>query len=61
MESYRKYQPEAWTAADLGLSEDELKPVVDNRGQSFPPERQRGTVLDSPEELVRLLKRNRVI
>lgn len=61
MESYRQYQPEVWTAADLDLSEDELKPVVDQRGQSFPPERQRGTVLDSPAELVRLLKRNRVI
>ena len=61
MQSYREYQLEAWTAADLGLSEDELKPLIDNRGQSFPPERQRGTVLDSPEELVRLLKRNRVI
>jgi len=61
MESYQQYQPEAWTAADLGLSEDELKPLVDQRGQSFPPERQRGTILDSPEELVRLLKRNRVI
>jgi electron transfer flavoprotein beta subunit len=61
MQSYREYQLEVWTAADLGLSEDEMKPLMDNRGQSFPPERQRGTVLDSPEELVRLLKRNRVI
>jgi electron transfer flavoprotein beta subunit len=61
MQSYREYRLEAWTASDLGLSEEELKPVMDNRGQSFPPERQRGTILDSPEELVRLLKRNRVI
>jgi len=61
MQSYREYQLEAWTAADVGMSEDELKPLMENRGQSFPPERQRGTVLDSPEELVRLLKRNRVI
>jgi electron transfer flavoprotein beta subunit len=61
MQSYREYQLEAWTAADVGMNEDELKPLLENRGQSFPPERQRGTVLDSPEELVRLLKRNRVI
>ena len=61
MQSYQQYQLEAWTAADLGLSEDELKPLMDNRGQSFPPERQRGTLLDSPEELGRLLKRNRII
>jgi len=61
MDSYRQYQPEVWTASDLGLSEDELNPVMDNRGQSYPPERQRGTILGSPEELVRLLKRNRVV
>lgn len=61
MNSYREYTLEVWTAADLGLSEDEIKPLVENRGQAFPPERQRGTLLGSPDELVRTLKRNRVI
>lgn len=61
MNSYREFKLEAWTAADLELSEDEIKPLIENRGQAFPPERQRGTILGSPQELVRVLKRSRVI
>ncbi len=61
MNSYQKYQLETWTAADVIFFPDELKPVTENRGQAFPPERQFGTILSGPEELVRLLKRNRII
>jgi electron transfer flavoprotein beta subunit len=59
--SYQKWDPEAWNAADLGLTEAELKVAVEKRGQAFPPERQPGTVLGSAGELVSVLKRQRVI
>jgi electron transfer flavoprotein beta subunit len=59
--SYREYQLEVWTAADLPFSEDELQPAVENRGQAFPPQREFGTILGSPAELVGMLRRNRLI
>ena len=59
--SYREWNPEVWNAADLGLTESDLKPAVEKRGQAFPPERQPGTILSSTGELVGLLKRQRVI
>ncbi len=61
MNSYREYQLEAWSVASLDLLEDELKKLVEERGQAFPPERQRGTLLGSVDELVGVLKRNRII
>jgi electron transfer flavoprotein beta subunit len=59
--SYQKWDPESWNAADLGLSESELKVAVEKRGQAFPPERQPGTILGSADELVGMLKRQRII
>jgi len=59
--SYREYQLEMWTAADLMFFADELKSVMENRGQAFPPQRQLGTLLGSPDELASMLKRNRII
>jgi electron transfer flavoprotein beta subunit len=59
--SYREWNPEVLSAADLGLTEDELKVAVEKRGQVFPPDRQMGTLLGSPDELVGLLKRQHVI
>lgn len=37
---------ETLTLADLGLSEAELQPLTEPRGESFPPERQLGRRLD---------------
>jgi electron transfer flavoprotein beta subunit len=59
--SYQKWNPETWNAADLGLTETDLKVAVEKRGQAFPPERQPGTILGSADELVGMLKRQRVI
>ena len=59
--SYQKWSPEVWHAADLGLSETDLNVAVVKRGQAFPAERQPGTVLSSAGELVGVLKRQRVI
>lgn len=44
---------ENWSAADL-VEPDALTPVVERRGQDFPPERERGVRLTgSPEEVAR--------
>jgi len=43
--SYQKWNPETWNAADLSLAESDLEVAVERRGQAFPPERQPGTVL----------------
>ena len=59
--SYQKWNPDRWNAADLGLTEAELKVAVEKRGQAFPAERQPGTILSSADELVGMLKRQRVI
>lgn len=61
MNSYREYQLEAWSTAALVFFGDELAAVVQERGQAFPPERQRGVILGSVDELVGMLKRNRII
>jgi electron transfer flavoprotein beta subunit len=37
---------EVWRLADLGLSESELQPVTERRGESFPPERELGKRLE---------------
>ena len=59
--SYCEWNPEVWNAADLGLAESDLKVAIEKRGQAFPPERQPGTILDSADELVGVLRRQRVI
>lgn len=55
MNSY-KWELPVWGAADLGLSEEDLKPELEERGLSFPPERERGrTTRGSPEDVAREL------
>lgn len=61
IDSYQRWNPRVWNAADLGLGEGDLQPATINRGQAFPPERQLGSILGSPQELASLLKRQRVI
>jgi len=47
---------EVWDAADLGLSEGELTPVAERRGESFPPERELGKRLEGDlDEMARQL------
>ena len=43
IDSYRKPDAvETWSMVDLGLSETDAQPVIVERGQSFPPEREFG-------------------
>jgi electron transfer flavoprotein beta subunit len=50
---------QVWNAADLGLSESELAPVTEVRGESFPPEREFGKKLegDAAGQLAEILRR----
>ena len=41
---------EVVTLAALGLSEAELKPLTERRGESFPPERELGKMMEGTEE-----------
>ncbi|HEY4688772.1 MAG TPA: hypothetical protein VIK33_05630 [Anaerolineae bacterium] len=61
MDAYKKWSVEMWNAGELGLSADDLKPMVVKKEDAFPPERQRGTRVTDVNELVTLLKRERVI
>jgi electron transfer flavoprotein beta subunit len=50
---------EVWSASDLGLSESDLSPVTEARGESFPPERELGRRLegDVVGQLVEVIRR----
>lgn len=50
---------EVWSAADLGLSEADLTPVAELRGDSFPPERELGRRLegDVVAQLVEVIRK----
>ncbi len=45
MNAYREWEVTTWSAADLELGEEELKPVLSMRGESFPPPLETGEVL----------------
>jgi electron transfer flavoprotein beta subunit len=48
---------EILTAADLGLSEADLAPLTERRGESFPPEREWGKGVEgSPDEIAEQLR-----
>ena len=61
MDAYKKWKVETWTAADLGVSEDDLRPTTIKKEDAFPPERQLGTQVRNARELVAMLKREKVI
>ncbi|HJW83036.1 MAG TPA: hypothetical protein VJ754_01910 [Anaerolineae bacterium] len=61
MDAHKRWAVETWSAADLGLSESDLRPMASKKEDAFPPERQPGTRVKNVEELVALLKRERVI
>lgn len=61
MDAYKKWTVEVWTAADLGMSEDDLRPMAVKKEDAFPPERQMGTRVKDVKELATLLKRERII
>ena len=61
MDAHKKWTVEAWSAADLGLSADDLRPMAVKQEDAFPAERQPGLRVKDVKELVALLKRERVI
>jgi len=61
MDAYKKWNVEAWSTADLDLSEDDLRPLTIKKEDAFPPERQLGTPVRDVKELVVMLKREKVI
>lgn len=61
MNAYRRWQVTRWGAADLGLTEEDLQPLVVYRGQAFPPapevgEMVRGEPAEAARELWNILK-----
>jgi electron transfer flavoprotein beta subunit len=61
MDAYREWRVETWSAADLSLAEDELRPASVKKEDAFPPERQLGAQMADVNELVLALKRERVV
>jgi electron transfer flavoprotein beta subunit len=61
MDAYKKWNVETWTAAELGLSEDDLRPTTTKKEDAFSPERQPGTQVRDAKELLTMLKREKVI
>lgn len=66
MNAYREWQVPVWGAADLGLEEADLTPLMAFRGESFPPplgvgELLRGDPSSVARELVTILKSHKVI
>jgi len=66
MNAYREWQVTTWNAADLGLDEAALKPLLAFRGESFPPplpvgEQVKGAPASAAHELITALKLQKVI
>lgn len=61
MDAYKKWTVVTWSAADLGLGEDDVQPMAAKKEDAFPPERQPGTRVQDVAELAALLKRERII
>jgi electron transfer flavoprotein beta subunit len=61
MDAYKQWDVEAWSTAELDLGEDDLRPLTTKKEDAFPPERQLGTPVRDVQELVVMLKREKVI
>ncbi len=65
MAAYQEWEVKTWNAADLGLDEGELAPVLQQRGESFPPPLENEVLRGDPEtvatDLVSTLKQLRLI
>jgi electron transfer flavoprotein beta subunit len=64
--AYRQWQVPVWDANELGLEEDDLKPVITFRGEGFPPplpvgEIFRGDPERAAQEIVMTLKLQKLI
>jgi len=66
MNAYREWQVTTWNAADLGLDEAALKPLLAFRGESFPlplpvGEQVKGAPASAAHEMITALKLQKVI
>jgi electron transfer flavoprotein alpha/beta subunit len=66
MNSYREWSVPAWSAADLGLDEASLAPLLSFRGESFPPplevgEKYRGAAESVAQDVLTALKQQKLI
>ncbi len=61
IDAYKKWSVEAWGAADLGMSEDDVRPMAVKKGEAFQAERQFGTRVEDAAELAEVLRRERAI
>jgi len=61
MSAYREWEVAAWGLADLGLTEEELSPLIGLQREAFPPERTLGELItgtpdEAAKELAQILK-----
>ena len=61
MSAYREWEVAAWGLADLGLTEEELSPLIGLQRKAFPPERTLGELItgapdEAAKELAQILK-----
>jgi electron transfer flavoprotein beta subunit len=66
MLAYREWEIPAWDAADLGLDDQDLAPLLHVRGESFPPPQPVGEILrgepdDLAQEVLMTLKLEKLI
>ena len=56
MNAYREWEVTTWGLADLGLTEEELSPLIRLQREAFPPERTPGEIIvGTPEEAAKEL------
>lgn len=61
MNAYREWEVTTWGLADLGLTEEELSPVIHLQREAFPPERTLGELItgepaEAAKELAQVLR-----
>jgi electron transfer flavoprotein beta subunit len=61
MSAYREWEVTTWGMADLGLTEEEISPLIGLQRETFPPERTLGELItgtpeEAAKELAQLLK-----
>jgi electron transfer flavoprotein alpha/beta subunit len=61
MNAYREWEVTTWGLADLGLTEEELSPLIGLQRKAFPPERTLGELItgapeEAAKELAQILK-----
>jgi electron transfer flavoprotein alpha/beta subunit len=61
MSAYREWEVTTWGLADLGLTEEELSPLIGLQREAFPPERTLGELItgapaEAAKELAHILK-----